>query len=410
MNGLNPEELRSAPKRRSGIWDRIILLAGCVIFVGILLLPEPGVTMVYVTVLEGASATLKGHFAATDINQDIIGARGLLLNQDPYPSYSPADLSLGYEEFAVGHASTHPPTAFLFTLPIARMPQRWATAIWAWLMLALLTLTIRCYGASWSVALGLTPIALLWTPLQISLGQVTIVWLFGVAVAYRFQATRPFVSGASIALASLTKFLPGLLVIACFMKRQWRALAGFVVIWVSVLAFLMVVFPGTIERYLEVNQITSLETINRLDNAALLFSSYRLGSWPGAGLAMLFLLAILATNRRCLIDSQPASTAQLWRVLTYFSVTLLPIAWIYSIVPLLPIVVYQIRQRKFLIKLTGLCCLILPCVAPIWGSLAVSPLLAVMIAMGAGLIFDALPFRIFTAVSLADLMHTSANQ
>lgn len=417
MNGATEESAendRAAPTgahhRRSGLADNLVLIAGCLVFGLLLLLPEPGPPAVYVTVLEGAASTLKGYFAATDINQDIIGARGLLLNQDPYPTYSPADPVLGYEEFAVGHASTHPPTTFLFALPIARLPQRWATAIWAWSMLALLVLTFRCYGASWKMALGLTPIALLWTPLQISLGQITILWLFGVAAAYRWQATRPVLSGASIALASLTKFLPGLMLAAFLVKKQWKAVAGFAGLWLIALGVLLVLFPGAIGRYLEVNQTTSLETANRLDNAALVFGSYRFGGWLGAGLAGLFLLAIVVANRDCWLRPQPATTPRLWRMLTYLSVALLPIAWVYSIVPLLPIVGYQVLQKKLIVKLAGLCCLVLPCLAPPWGDLAVLPLLVVTISVGAGLIFDVLPCRVCTATSLADLVRPSASR
>jgi hypothetical protein len=398
---------RHAANTALGISDNLILLVGCVVFFFVLLLPEPGAPSIYFTVLQGASATLKGYVSASDINQDIIGAQGLLLRRDPYPAYTPANPALGYEEFAAGHASTHPPTTFLFTLPIALLPQKLALAIWAWFMLLLLVLTLKCYGWSWKVALGLTPLLLLWTPIQISLGQVTILWLFGVSVAYRFRNERPFLSGASIAFASLTKFLPGLLIIAFFMKKQWRALLGFTCLWLAILLVLTLLFPGTINRYLEINQTTSLETIQRADNSALLFSSYRSGGWLGAGLAAVFLLAILVANRDCLLDRQPGSAPRFWRVLIYFSVVLLPIAWIYSIVPLLPIIAYQVFQKKLLVKLVGLCCIVLPCIAPPWGDLSVLPMMVVMILVGAGLLFDALPYRIFTATSLADFAQSA---
>jgi hypothetical protein len=404
------QRARLADNTALGISDNLILIVGGVVFFLVLLLPEPGMPSVYFTILEGVASTLKGYVAASDINQDIIGAQGLILHRDPYPTYSPANPALGYEEFAVGHASTHPPTTFLFALPIALLPQKWALAIWAWFMLLLLVLTLRCYGWSWKVALGLMPILLLWTPIQISLGQVTIIWLFGVSVAYRFQNKRQFLSGASIAFASLTKFLPGLMIIAFFTKKQWRALLGFVCLWLAILMVLTVLFPGTINRYLEVNQTTSLETIQRTDNSALLFSSYRIGGWLGTSLAGVFLLSILIANRDCLLNRQPDSAPRFWRILIYFSVVLLPIAWIYSIVPLLPIIAYQVFQKKLAVKLVGLCCIVLPCVAPPWGDLSVLPLMLVTVLVGAGLLFDAWPYRIFTATSLAGFAQPSNGQ
>ena len=274
--------VRPADKAPLGVSDNLILMVGCVIFLLILLLPEPDVPSVYVTVLEGASSTLKGYITSSDINQDLIGAQGLILHQDPYSVLGLVNPILGYQEFSVGHASTHPPTAFLFVLPIALLPQKWALAVWAWCMLILLVLTLRCYGVSWKAALGLMPVSLLWTPIQISLGQITIIWLFGVAVAYRFQTKRQFLSGASIGLASLTKFLPGLMLSAYLIKKQWRTLVGFICLWLVTLAVFSWLFPGAINRYLGVNQTTSLETIQRADNSALLFSSYRIGGWLGA--------------------------------------------------------------------------------------------------------------------------------
>src|SRR5512147_1383418 len=97
--------VRPAAKTSAGNSDNRILRVGCVIFGLILLLPEPGVPSVYFNVLEGASSALKGYVTGSDINQDIIGAQGLILHHDPYPI-----LGAGV---GAGHASTHPPTAFL---------------------------------------------------------------------------------------------------------------------------------------------------------------------------------------------------------------------------------------------------------------------------------------------------------
>lgn len=411
--GTNSMVLTQSPQggrvTRRSLPENAVLAIGMVVFALFLLLPEPDKPLMYLTRWQVASATLRGKADASDVAQDIIGFRALVRQQDPYPILGPAGQDIGVE-WQVLHTSTHPPTAFLLVAPIAFLPWRWAAAAWAWLMLALLVLTLRCYGVSWKTALGLTPVALLWPPVATSLGQMTIIWLFGLAAGYRLQSKRPLWSGMSIGLASMTKLFPGLLIVAFFLKRQWRALLGFVSIWLASLVILVLLHPGSIHRYLEVNRSTAPDMIWRADNSSLLLNSYRYGGWIGLALVLAFFLLIVWTNRDCLYDSEPFASPRLWRLLSYFTVALLPISWGYSIAPLLPIVTFLVSRRKLSTMIVGSWCIVISCVGPMWGPYSVLPLVLVNLLVGTGLLFDALPFRLFTAHYLRDLAGPSSHQ
>lgn len=391
-----------------GLIDNVLLIIGIAILALFLLLPERNRPLTYYSYFE-ASSTLKGEGGPSDITQDIIGFRALVRQQDPYPILGPAARELGLE-WDVNHTSTHPPTAFLLVAPIAFLPWNWAAAFWAWLMLVLLVFTFRCFGISWKASAGLVPVALLWPPIATSLGQMTIIWLLAVAVGYHFQSKQRLPSAISIAVSSLAKFFPGLLAVVFLLKRQWHALLSFVSVWILSLVILVLLHPQSIFRYIEVNRSNSPDIIWRADNSSLLLNSYRAGGWIGVFLVLTLFILILWTNRDCFNNPQPVVFSKLWMLLTYFSVSLLPVFWIYSVTPLLPIIISLIFRKKLFTMTLGCCCLAIPVVVPAWGTRSVLPLVVVNLMVGTGLLVDALPFRMFTAVSLKDLVRPSARQ
>ena len=413
------------------LFDNGILVIGVIIFSLFLLLPEPDspwmvsvvkaslvqdcstlfctatqrltkIFWTYLGPMEVASSTLKGKGGPSDLAQDIVGFRALVAQRNPYPVLGPAFRELGLE-WEIEHASTHPPMAFLFVAPVAFLSWNWASAVWAWLMLVLCVFAFRCYGTSWKAAVGLTPIILLWPPVATSLGQLTILWLFALAVGYRFEEKGQFWSGVSIGLAALTRFFPGLLVGSFILKRQWRALLGFVSIWIVFLSILMLLHPNSIGQYVQVNRSTSQDMIQRVDNASPLFNSYRFGSWIGVVLLLFLFLVIVWVNRDCFYRPKLFVSSRLWILLSFFSVVLLPISWIYSMTPLLPVILLLISRKKLSTMIVGCCCLAIPCFIPAFGPATVLPLMLVNLLVGIGLLFDGLPYRLFTAVSLKDL-------
>src|SRR5438067_3229631 len=81
-----------------------------------------------------AAAQLRGEGPPVDLVQDYVGARRFVERRDPYPVLTDAYASVGLQ-WRAEHRSTHPPTAFLFVLPVAWLPWKAAAAVWAALML-----------------------------------------------------------------------------------------------------------------------------------------------------------------------------------------------------------------------------------------------------------------------------------
>ena len=371
---------------------------GALVLLVILLLPESDAYYLDKTTLENVSDTLKGHGAVSDLVQDIIGYRAMVRQQNAYPILGSAGKELdlvGWD--VVEHASTHPPTDFVMVAPIGFLPWPLAAMIWAWLMLALLACAFRIYGLPWLIALGLTPIALLWPPVSTSLGQFTIIWLLGFAIGYRYMRRNHFLSGVGIGLAAVTKIIPVIMIVLFLSKKRRNAIIGMLLVGLLALACVISLHPASIYQYIQVNQSNSIAMTLRSDNASLLGTSCRwCGAW-GVILVFIFLALIFWANRRAIFErGTQFPTITLWMLLTYVSVVLLPVSWVYSLVPLLPVIVFLLVRRRVSTLFIGLLCLGIPFFTPIWGLNSVLPLLMITVLIGIGLIFNALPFRLFS--------------
>jgi hypothetical protein len=269
-----------------------------------------------------AFSLLTGQSTASDIGQDFYGFRALIQHLDPYPPLVDALKVIGVE-WNIQNASTHPPTSYLLVAPVAFLPYPLAAAVWGWLMLAAILVSLRMYGLPWRWASLIALLTMFWSPASFSLSQLTPLWLLGLAIAYR-KRDHPFIAGIWIGFASLTKFLPAVLLVPFILRRKWSALAGFGLVWFLALGILFVIAPNAIQRYLEVNQTNSVTTIARTDNGAFLPVIFRLANWPGLILGIVFLGVVAYLGRKN------------WFTYEYLAVALLPIAWIYSILPLLP--------------------------------------------------------------------------
>ena len=375
--------------------DNIILIVGAGVFLWLLWLPQPGPSRTYFDTIKYGSATLKGQIPFSDFAAMVVGFRALYHQTDPYPKLGQAFKEELGIDWNVIHGSNHPPTSYLLAAPVALFSWPVASALWAWLMVCLIVFSYHLYGLSWKMSLGLMPLTLLWTPASASLGQVTIVWMFGLALGYHFRKDKLFWSGASVALASLSKYMPALVMIIFLVKRRWRAILGFVSVWLFSLALVSIMNPASVPRYIAENRTTTFFLMWRTDNSAPLIASYEYAGWLGVALLILFFATIIFVNRRLFDEWKTHPSTRLWMLVSYLAVACIPIFWIYSLMPLLPVIAYQFCERRLATIPLILYSILIPCIYIQGGDQSVIPIASVCITVGLCFILDALPFRIF---------------
>lgn len=288
-----------------------------------------------------AAALLRGDGPPVDLVQDYEGARALTRGGDAYEVLTQAYAQVGLT-WPAEHRSTHPPTAFVLVLPVSWLSWRAASAAWAALMLVAIAASWWALGARWEPAAALAPLTLLWPPAAWSLGQLTPLWLLGLALAWRWRAV-PARAGAATALAALTKLLPTLSLVPFLVLRRLRVLVGFAVVGGSALLVLLALRPGVVSRYVSVARATGDDQAARGENSSLLWAfGHRLGA-AGVAVALVLVLVVLG---RSIVRLRRGGVLDEWSwwAWSWAGVALLPIAWIYSQLPLLPALAYCVRR------------------------------------------------------------------
>jgi hypothetical protein len=317
---------RRTPPSRARTWNYLVCGGLCVVFhLSVGTFREDG--------LRAIRDTWSGRGRPTEFVQDLIGARGLQQGTNPYPM-----LSEGAAQFdlawPIAHRSTHPPTAFLLALPLASLPWNTATGWWIVAMLGVLVLTALALGLRYA-ALPVTVASLLWAPAAWSMVQLTPFWLAGVVLAWRVQS-RPLLAGAVIGVATLAKLLPAIALGPFLWRRQWTVLVGFGTVWLVALGLLALLgAPDALARYLVLMLEVGQEQAARTDNAALLLAAPARWGWFGLMLAGALIVAVLGRALMQLRGVRELGFTQFgpW---VWLTVALLPVAWDYSLLPLLP--------------------------------------------------------------------------
>jgi hypothetical protein len=305
-----------------------------------------------------AAALLRGEGPPVDLAQDYIGARRLVRGDDTYPRLTAAFAELGLR-WPVNHRSTHPPTAFLLVLPVAWLPWDAASAVWAALMLCAIAVSYWLFGASPGLAAALGPLTLLWPSAAWSLGQLTPLWLLGLAVGWGLRQ-RPAGAGAGVAFAALTKFLPAVsLVPLLLVLDRRRVLLGFAAVWAAALGLLLVLGAGAIGRFLELEAGVAHGQAARGENAGLLWAAGHAHGAVGVAAALALLAAVVVFSIRRL-RALGRLDRWTWDAWSWIGVALLPIAWIYSLLPLLPTCVRIARRGWIPVRPLALVPVVLP--------------------------------------------------
>ena len=365
-----------------------IALAILLIVIILLLPPTTGYDS-YIDILRHTSMTLKGQAPYADVAQDIYGFRALMTNQDPYARLKPALKTIGVE-WKADFSSTHPPTAFLLVAPVAFLPWPISSMAWAWLMLIALCISLRfACEYTWDWAFLVTAMVLFWPPIATSFDQITIVWLFGLAMAYHYRNERPLLSGVFIGIASFTKLLPAVLLLPFLLRRNVNAAKGFGLSWLTALVILLLLSPKALMRYLISNRLNATEIILRWDNGSFLFFLFRRIGLAGLFITVIviLMLLVLAYRKYCQESARELSTQE-WNISAFLTVLFLPITWIFSITPLLPNILLLLQDKRWIVRVLAICALIPPILVPPWGTQSTVGLFGFFILAGTAFVLS----------------------
>jgi glycosyl transferase family 87 len=330
-----------------------------------------------------AAAQLRGTGPPIDLVQDYVGARDVARGRDAYPVLTRAYARVGLV-WPAPHRSTHPPTAFLLVLGVAWLPWKAAAAVWMVLMLGALAAAYWALGTPPGPAVALAPLTVVWPPGGWSMGQLTPLWLLGLALAWRLR-DRPAPAGAAIAVASLTKLLPALSLLPFLLLRRWSVLRGFAIVWGAAVAVLLLLDAGAIDRYVTIVRTVSRDQAERPENAALLWAAEHNYGAAGVAVAIVLVGAVLVralrrVRRRGEIDRLS------WDGVGWASVALLPIAWIYSLLPILPALARLVRRGGLVAAAAALVTFVVPFFVDPFGLPGAIRLAFATAALGAGLL------------------------
>jgi hypothetical protein len=215
-------------------------------------------------------------------------------------------------------------------------------------------------------------------------GQFTILWLLLVTLAYVLRNTKPMISGVFIGIATLIKLFPALMLAPFLLQKKWRALGGFALAVLLGFASAFLICPEAIYQYLGLRQNIQ-STILQAANASLLNVGYQWFELPDLLFAAGLLIVFLLSNRKRFGTGETQIEEPSWMVWTFLSVALLPVVWIYSLVPLLPILLRLLASKNRMIKYIGWASLVLPICGPPWGSKAVPFVAGTTVLIGIGM-------------------------
>jgi hypothetical protein len=293
-----------------------------------------------------------------DIAQDYIGAQALVnQNEELYPI-----LTTAYEKMGItwqsDHRSTHPPTAYLLVVPFTLFDYPTAQTLWMLSMFACIVLTAHAFNLSWKISLFAGLLSLAWPPTIWSLGQFTAIWMLSLALAYRYK-DKPFLSGLFIGLASLPKYFAAALLIHPVWRKRWAALIGFAAVWLAAIALLLLLRSDAISSYVASNVGNSMDQILRPDNGALAIVAWRMGGWPGIAAMVVLVFCVFWVGLR-------NDGVYGWACLVWLGIACLPIAWVYSLLPLLPWLVITLKSGHKYPRMLAIIALALPYASTAW--------------------------------------------
>lgn len=274
-----------------------------------------------------------GKPVTTDFQIDFGSAVALVHREDPYVASAAIFEKYGMPAWGVALANPHPPTTVAIVLPFTIVSYQNALTAWTVLMVLAVVATIQLLGVrlAYAAPLGVA-ICMIW-PGAYAIGNVVPLIGLGIALAYRFR-DHPVLAAVGLTVAAAPKASGLILLIPFLLTLRWKPVlwtAGFM----AVLAVVpMMFYPATWARYLDVGVESIALNAARADNASLLNLATKLGV-PSVGAGALLVASAVGAALLIKDSFWPAA----WLI-----VALLPIAWMYSLITLLPLFVVAIRR------------------------------------------------------------------
>ena len=326
--------------------------------------------------------TLSGNSPASDMAVNYLGARLLSDHENPYPILGPALKKVGID-WDVPHASTHPPTAILLAAPLSFFTWPVFSMLWAWLMTLLLYISLPKDLKGIPQKALLLAVLLFWPPISFSLGQLTIIWLSCVVMAYRYREKNPILAGVFIGVATFTKFFPVIMLTPFILRKKLGALIGAVFVWLLAVGILYLLDPQIWNSYFQANTSNFVHQMMRDDCSSFPVFLYKqfgiTGALITAALLIGFVGHFLFFYMRQGISGSIGEYE--WAGYVFFSIILLPIAWVYSVVPLLPLLLKLLGSPKSKLNILGLIALFSVVIFPPFGTQSIYGVFIFLMAM-----------------------------
>ena len=276
-----------------------------------------------------------GKEVTSDFLVDYASALALWHGNDPYQVSAVIFDNEGLLAWPVGTANPHPPTMVVLAMPFALLSYQNALAAWAVLMIFALIWTVHLVGVRLVIAAPLGLAIAVTFPGAAGIGNAVPLIGLGIAIAYRYRDS-PIVAAIGLTLAAAPKYSGLLLVIPFVLTRRWGATAwtaGFM----TLLALLpLAFFRSTWSNYFDAGVYAITLNAARGDNASLLNLADKFGLPTSLAVGMLVIVALLIAL--WIKDT-------FWPIV-WLAVAALPIAWMYSILTLLPLFVVSVRRRN----------------------------------------------------------------
>lgn len=274
-----------------------------------------------------------GKWVTTDIQIDLGSAVALVHGQDPYtPSFALFE-QFNMPAWDVRLANPHPPTTVALLLPFTLVSYQNALTAWTVLMVFAVVATIQLMGVRLPYAAPLGLAICIVFPATYGIGNVVPLIGLGIAMAYRFRDS-PLIAAVGLTLAAAPKASGLLLLLPFVLSLRFRPVlwtAGFMLVLAAIpLAF----YPATWSRYLDVGVESIALNAARDDNAAVLNLATKIGI---PSVLAIGLLVLAAAGAAWVIKDSFWPTV--WLI-----VALLPIAWTYSLITLIPLFFAALRR------------------------------------------------------------------